>query len=204
MIHSDAHDKRRQKKVDKQIRKDLDGMLKLKKEQEKIDYACLPDAQAAIRRIGSGSLHKLRATTQERPQYHSGRPKKDGARSLKEMRYGLSIEIGVDEGAIAKLRDEAGCFVLITSTASEVVDAKEALSIYKEQHMVERNFGFLKDPVFVNALFLKSPKRIEALGLVLVLALMIWRLMEWAMRLSLVLIVPANHDVLRVSIHSEA
>lgn len=185
VVHSDAYDKRRQKKVDKQINKDLDDTLKLKYELEKIDYACLPDAEAAIGRMRSGSLHKLRATTQERPQYHRGRPKQDGARSLKEMRYGLSVEVEVDEEAIAKLRDEAGCFVLITNTAREKLDTKEALSVYKEQHMVERNFGFLKDPVFVNALFLKSPKRIEALGLVLVLALMIWRLLEREMRMSL-------------------
>jgi len=188
VVHSDAHDKRRQKKVDKQIKKDLDETLKLKQQQEKIDYACLADAEAAIKRIGSGSLHKLSATTQERPQYHKGRPKKDGARSLKDMRYGLNIELEVDEKAIRKLKDEAGCFVLITNTPREgagAVDAKQLLTIYKDQHMVERNFGFLKDPVFVNALFLKSPKRIEALGLILVLALMIWRLMERTMRANL-------------------
>jgi transposase len=188
VVHSDAHDKRRQKKVDKQIKKDLDETLKLKQQQEKIDYACLPDAQAAIKRVGSGSLHKLSATTQERPQYHKGRPKKDGTRSLKDMRYGLNIELEVDEKAIRKLKEEAGCFVLITNTPREgagAVDAKQLLTIYKDQHMVERNFGFLKDPVFVNALFLKSPKRIEALGLILVLALMIWRLMERTMRANL-------------------
>ena len=55
----------------------------------------------------------------------------------------------------------------------------------QNQHMVESNFAFLKDPVFVNALFLKSPRRIEALGLVLILALLIWRLIERAMRLNL-------------------
>lgn len=188
VVHSDAHDKRRQKKVDKQIKKDLDETLKLKQALEKIDYACLPDAQAAIKRVGSGSLHKLNATTQQRPKYHRGRPKKDAARSLKEMRYGLSIELEVDEEAIRKLRDEAGCFVLITNTPREgtgAVDAKELLTIYKDQHMVERNFAFLKDPVFVNALFLKSPQHIEALGLILVLALMIWRLMERTMRANL-------------------
>jgi hypothetical protein len=41
-----------------------------------------------------------------------------------------------------------------------------------------RNVGFLKDPLIVNSLFLKKPKRIEALGLVLLLALLLWRLME--------------------------
>jgi transposase len=188
VVHSDAHDKRRQNKVDKQIKKDLDETLKLKQQQEKIDYVCLADAEAAIKRIGSGSLHKLSATTQERPQYHKGRPKKDGSRSLKDMRYGLNIELEVAEKAIRKLKDEAGCFVLITNTPREgagAVDAKQLLTIYKDQHTVERNFGFLKDPVFVNALFLKSPKRIEALGLILVLALMIWRLMERTMRANL-------------------
>ena len=40
----------------------------------------------------------------------------------------------------------------------------------------------MKDPVIVNSLFLKKPERIEALGLVLLLALLIWRLMERSMR----------------------
>jgi transposase len=188
VVHSDAHDKRRQKKVDKQIKKDLDETIKLRQTLEKIDYACLPDAQAAMQRVASGSLHRLTATTHERPQYHKGRPKNDGSRSLKEMRYGLTIEMEPNEDAIRKLRDEAGCFVLITNTPREgdgAVDEKQLLTIYKDQHMVERNFAFLKDPVFVNALFLKSPKHIEALGLILVLALMIWRLMERTMRATL-------------------
>jgi transposase len=54
--------------------------------------------------------------------------------------------------------------------------------VYKDQHGTEQNYGFLKDPVIVNSLFLKKEERIEALGLVLLLALLIWRLMERAMR----------------------
>ena len=60
--------------------------------------------------------------------------------------------------------------------------ARDILTVYKEQHGTEQNYGFLKDPVIVNSLFLKKPERIEALGLVLLLALLIWRLMERAMR----------------------
>jgi transposase len=44
--------------------------------------------------------------------------------------------------------------------------AGDVLRAYKEQHGVEQNFAFLKDPVMVNSLFLKKPARIEALGLV--------------------------------------
>jgi transposase len=40
----------------------------------------------------------------------------------------------------------------------------------------------LKDPLIVNSLCLKKPERIEALGLVLLLALLLWRLVERALR----------------------
>src|SRR3989442_16022461 len=86
---------------------------------------------------------------------------------------------------IGRLEAEAGCFVLLTNvpTAGNLAhSAREILTVYKEQHGTEQNYGFLKDPVNVNSLFLKKPERIEALGLVLLLALLIWRLMERAMR----------------------
>ncbi len=58
----------------------------------------------------------------------------------------------------------------------------EVLAAYKEQHGIERNFGFLKDPLLVNGLFLKRPDRIEALGFVLLASLLAWSLAEHAMR----------------------
>lgn len=188
VVHSDAHDERRQKKVTKEIEREQKALLKMKKEWEKIDYACLADARAAAERIGPLVFHEITARTQDRPVYHRGRPTADGSRRIKEMRYGLSIEFQVHEPAVQKAREEAGCFVLLSNTLSEgtgCVPARELLSIYKDQHVVESNFAFLKDPVFVNSLFLKSPRRIEALGLVLILALLIWRLMERTMRRNL-------------------
>jgi transposase len=86
---------------------------------------------------------------------------------------------------IARLEEEAGCFVLLTHvpTAGPLAhSARDILTVYKEQHGTEQNYGFLKDPVIVHSLFLKKPERIEALGLVLLLALLLWRLMERAMR----------------------
>ena len=50
---------------------------------------------------------------------------------------------------------------------------------------MERNFGFLKDPAIVDSLFLDIPERLEALGLILLTALLIWRLMERTMRQSI-------------------
>ena len=100
----------------------------------------------------------------------------------------MKIRVTPKKEAIDKAQQEAGCFVLITNAPSSgptAVSAKQLLTTYKDQHMVESNFAFLKDPVFVNALFLKSVRRIEALGLVLILALLIWRLIERTMRFNL-------------------
>ena len=38
-----------------------------------------------------------------------------------------------------------------------------------------------KDPVIVNSVFLKKPQRIEVLGLVLLISLLMWRLIERSM-----------------------
>ncbi|NLJ80910.1 MAG: transposase, partial [Firmicutes bacterium] len=46
-------------------------------------------------------------------------------------------------------------------------------------------FRFLKDPMFVNALFLKTPKRVQALGYVILLAVMIASLLELRIRNAL-------------------
>jgi transposase len=187
VVFSDAHDRRRQKGVDKQIRRDLEALSSLKKEMEKIEYACLADARSAAHRIAPGAFHDVFVQIEQRPVYSRGRPKADTARTPKTVNYALKITLELNEQAVEKARQEAGCFVLLTNTPSKGADsiwAKELLTIYKDQQMVEQNFAFLKDPVFVNSLFLKSPRRIEALGLVLVLALMIWRLMERAMRIN--------------------
>ncbi|MFT5405035.1 MAG: transposase, partial [Verrucomicrobiales bacterium] len=45
-----------------------------------------------------------------------------------------------------------------------------------------RNFSFLKEPLIVNDIFLKKPERINALGMVMILSLLVWSLMERAMR----------------------
>ena len=86
---------------------------------------------------------------------------------------------------IARKRQEAGCFVLLTNvpTVGEMAHrARAVLQAYKEQHGIEQNDGFLKDPLIVNSLFLKKPERIEALGLVFLLALLVWRLVERTLR----------------------
>ena len=188
VVHSDAYDERRVKRLERTLEQDKGEMERIASEQEKIEYACLADAQAAVSRLPHGRFYELVGRIEEKTIYTTGRPKADGTRKVQRTTYRLNISLQPREKAIARARKEAGCFVLITNEPEESsggLGSKELLRAYQDQHAVEQNFGFLKDPVIVNALFLKSPRRIEALGLILVLALMIWRLMERTMRVSL-------------------
>jgi transposase len=188
VVHSSAHDKRKTKKLERLLTQDLAEMTKVKTEQEKITYACLPDAQAALSRLVKGKFHKLVGRIEEIQRYGRGRPKANGSRSINGISYRVRLEIERREDLIKKAEKEAGCFVLLTNVplkGNEAMSSRSLLEAYKAQDIVERNFGFLKDDLIVNSLFLKSPARIEALGLVLVLSLMIWRLMERTMRMFL-------------------
>jgi transposase len=192
VVHSSAHDKRRHKRIDRlleQKRKDLDTHCK------KINsgpFYCRADAEAAAEKISKAtpnSYHKLKYEIRDVAKYRRGRPAKGKPRTPIGYEYLLDVSIEEDTDAITPLRLEAGCFVLLTNLSGnkEQVQwpAVTLLELYKDQSGIEQNFGFLKDPVIVNSIFLKKPKRIEVLGLILVIALLIWRLIERSMRLHL-------------------
>ena len=146
------------------------------------EFFCLPDAQAAAKAFQNGAFHQVSFSFESRPVYSRGRPSKSGARQVKEIRHRVLVNVSENNGAVEKLREEAGCFVLLTNVPTEKISGLETLTIYKEQDGIEKNFGFLKDPLVANDVFLKKPHRIEAMGLVLVLSLLLWRLMERTMR----------------------
>ena len=120
----------------------------------------------------------------EIPKYKRGRPKKDGTRSVDRIMYGIRAELK-ETDAVAALKEESGCFVLISNVPSKgpnQYSSYDILRAYKDQYGIEQNFGFLKNTPIVNAIFLKKAERIEVLALILLLSLLIWRLIEYNMR----------------------
>jgi transposase len=189
VVHSSAHDKRRHKRIDRLLakkRKDLDTLCK---KIRSTSYFCQADAQAAADKLhtaAGGSYHKLDCTIEKVAKFDRGRPAKGKPRTPAGYEYQLHLQITPDPELVEPLRLEAGCFVLVSNLDSpkdlENFSASELLRLYKNQDGIERNFSFLKDQVIVNSIFLKKNHRIEVLGLVLLISLLIWRLMEHCMR----------------------
>jgi transposase len=187
VVHSSAQDKRRQQRLARDIQASYSTAQTAARTAERQEYFCRADAEAAAAKLRavSAPYHLVDVTVEERPVYGRGRPSLQKPRPIKAMRYRLKTAISPQSEHMARLEEEAGCFVLLTNvpTAGDLAhSARDILTVYKDQHGTEQNYGFLKDPVIVNSLFLKKPERIEALGLILLLALLIWRVMERAMR----------------------
>lgn len=65
----------------------------------------------------------------------------------------------------------------------EALSDDALIAAYKDQQNVERGFRFLKDPLFMaSTLFLKSPKRIMALMMVMTLCLLVYAALEYRIR----------------------
>jgi transposase len=187
VVQSSAQDKRRLKRLEREVHAAYATLQAAVRAAQKQDYFCRADAEAAAKQLRAlpSAYHQVVVSVEERPKYGPGRPSPHKPRPIKAMRYGLKATLMEQETLLARKRQEAECFVLLTNVPPEgplAHGVKEVLQAYKDQHGVEQNYGFLKDPLIVNSLFLKKPERIEALGLVLLLALLLWRLLERSMR----------------------
>jgi transposase len=187
VVHSSSQDQRRQQHLAREIQASYATLEATVRAAARQEYFCHADAAAAAAKLRAlqSAYHGVEVAVQERPKYGPGRPSSTRPRVVKALRYGLQVTLHERAEVIARKTQETGCFVLLTNvpTAGEMAHrAGDVLRAYKEQHGIEQNYGFLKDPLIVNSLFLKKPERIEALGLGLLLALLLWRLVERSLR----------------------
>jgi transposase len=185
VVHTSLLDKRRIKKLEKRLSESEKELTRRLKEIP-LRYFCRADAEAAAANAEKmkSRLHRVKGSVAEVKVPTRGRP------SLKEPRntrtvFDISVAIEEIKENTEKEKLKAGCFVLLSNIPShgdDGMDAKTLLETYKGQHAVEANFSFLKDPTIVNDIFLKTPSRIEVLGMILIISLMVWRLMEKELR----------------------
>lgn len=187
VVHSSAHDKRRHKRIDRLLEKDRKQLDKTCKEATSTAFFCRADAEAAeekLVRTANTTYHRIITNIEKVPKFSRGRPAEGKLRTPLRYDYVLTATVVESPEKLQPLRTQAGCFVLLSNLVGKQEDwpGQELLTLYKSQIGIEKNFSFLKDPAIVNSIFLKKAERIEVLGLVLLLSLLIWRLMERSMR----------------------
>lgn len=192
VCHSNQLDERKRKTIDKKILKEKEALEKAIAELNKSNFYCEKDADEALKRFEAEtklSYHELigriydEEATIKRGKL--GRPKK-GDIPAKETFYKIELKVYEDEKKITNIKNREGMFVLITGILDETyMDNRSILVEYKEQTSVETCFRVLKDPYFIDELFIKKPKRVEALAYVMLIALMVLTLLERTVRENL-------------------
>jgi transposase len=185
IVHSSNHDQMVEKRLQRMKQKAQKELARVIGKASKVQYHCQSDAHKAlgalVARHSEGQL-TLGGEVVERKIHAPGKVAAGEERKVRQLFYTLSLAVGENPEATKAAQARAGYFVLLSNCDKQKWSAADCLGEYKGQHGIERNFSFLKDPLIVNDIFLKKPERISALGLVLLLALLVYSLMEHLMR----------------------
>jgi Domain of unknown function (DUF4277)/Transposase DDE domain len=94
----------------------------------------------------------------------------------------LSLRWWRDSDAIADAERRDGLYALVTNMGTKACSADRLLTLYKDQALSERAHHFLKGPLAVRPVFLKSNRRAAALVGVCSIALLVYGLIETQLR----------------------
>ena len=177
---------RKDKTIQKEYQKKQKQESRLLAKLQKTVYFCESDAKEAFKEKTS-KLESLTIKKKElivKPKYKTkGRPKANAVPSHYEYYWKIET-IPNEEYLKQKQNQKSGLFILATNDIT--MSAKELLDEYKSQQRVERGFRFLKSPEFlVDSLYLKNPKRIESLLMIMTLSLMVYSALEYRIRKEL-------------------
>lgn len=193
VVHSSHLEAKQRETLMRQMEKEKAKMEKALDALRAQRFACQHDAQQAIagfRKQYKWKWHESDFTSEPEdyvlPRTQRGRPKQ-GEQVEKATRWHIAhTEIRHNEATLLMLTQKQGMFVLMTShVEDEKWTSAKVLLTYKGQASAETRFRLLKDPAILDAIYLKQPKRIEALGTVFMMALLLYGLLEWRVRENL-------------------
>lgn len=176
----------------KQLNKRIEKQLQ--QQQAKLRLLCSqvfasePDARQAASKFETALKYHRLSDLQFIPLVHydkAGRPGKDQQPS--RVTYQIQATLVANQAVIESSLKVAGRFILATNVLEPTeLTPEQALLEYKDQQSNERGFRFLKDPLFfTSSVFVKSPKRVEALAMVMAVCLLVYSLAQRQLRIAL-------------------
>lgn len=104
----------------------------------------------------------------------------------KTVGYRVEYTLASSIEKVTHCKQRLGRFILATNQSKEHLSDGDILRQYKEQSQVESGFKFIKNNTFeLDSFFLNTPKRIEALMMIMTLCLMVYNFAQFNIRKSL-------------------
>ncbi len=182
LVHSEQAYLRGEKTLKKQIQKEKDQATRKLNQQSRINFDCEKDAREALSRwVKKLKYHDQGEIILTKTKVGKGRPRSDAPSAY---RYRIATVLKELPLRIETALREKGRFIIATNELDLTrLNCQELLQNYKGQQSVERGFRFLKEPAFMtSSVFLKSQKRIVALGTVMCLCLLVYMIAQRYLR----------------------
>ena len=188
ICYSENLESTKRKTVERKVDKELSALEKLVKQMDKRSFACEEDAHFEIEKLKKQEIskvkyHHVEISVDEVKVKRRGRPSQIPQNDVIKSSYTLNIKIHKDSEHIENTITKECIFVVVSNELS--LNAEAILREYKTQSAVERKFQFLKSPQFVNSLYVDSPKRVEAIGYMMLILMLILSIAEYVVRRGL-------------------
>jgi len=188
VVSSQASEERAEKTLRRKMEKERERWEIVLRALASRKFACETDARGALaeRTERLPAYFEVEASLTATPRYAGrGRPKKGQEPSATIWRIEGTLSVA-EERAEREWRRRA-CYIVGTNVLDpEILSEEELVATYKGQGSVEKGFRFLKDPLFLaSSVFVKRPERLVALGFVMVVCLLVYRLAEHRLRTRL-------------------
>lgn len=192
VVQSSSLEERKEKTLARRIKVQKEELEKGASNLSKREFACAPDARFAMEELVAkaaalGFQVQGAVVKDETISYsHKGRPRK-GEQPVVTACYHASCVIGeIRDEFYEQLKRKESTFVLIANVKDKKkYDDLGILLEYKNQGSIETRFRFLKSPVYLGPVFLEKPERVEALGYVFMLVLLVASYLEYRVRKGL-------------------
>jgi transposase len=205
VVHSTQLERQHAHALEKRIAKEQENLCKALEKLQQRQFSCQEDAlREAVKwtKTNDPDYHQVPFTVKsiikKAKRGRKGRPRKEEQPGLLEE-WVLEGSLELDTEAIQEEEGALGYFVLATNHLDQAdVSDVDILEWYKEQDQVEGRFSWLKGPAAVAPIFLKKPQRIMAIGVVFLMTLMIYTLIEREIRRELAQrqeTIPGNNNV---------
>lgn len=188
LIYSEQAYQREKKTFEKKLEKQSEALKRDLWHLGNEIFSCNKDGLSSFKKIEKKyAYYKIEGEVVPILKYpRKGKPKAGDEKII--AGYQIRTRFERDDIEIEKMLCRKGRFILATNDLNDVdYTDQDMLNEYKAQQNVEGGFRFLKDPWFmVDSIFLKTPRRIEALMMVMTLCLMVYNVSQYKLRRTLV------------------
>lgn len=176
----------KEKTLNKRADKELEQVKAKIKKLSTQPCKCRGDAEKAVAEIVKKSRFcKITDITYEEvyKKASKGRPAKNKTNEQILASVKVTAKVSIDQQILSEKLEKEMMYILVTNDITRKWSMAELLSTYKRNSVIERNWRCCKSPkMFIDAIYLKNPSRIDALLWLMSLALLLYAAMEYKIR----------------------